>query len=193
MVDQEQTKALTIDEFTRLYDEAPFEIIHGKWIPMSPTKFRHSRVSKRVYDAFLRYTDRHDTGEVFFETVYILEDRPNGVEGSRVPDVMFIRKESMARYLADTTDAEDKPLILVPDLVVEVISPTDSYSDVAAKIEAYLEDGVSIIWVFDPQRKNVAVYQGGSREPLIHRAGDILSGGDVAPGFELAVSNIFAE
>ena len=186
----ERVRELTIEEFVRLYDKQPFEIINGERKMMSPTKFGHSKISKRVYDALLLYCIAHGLGEVFFETVFILEDKPDWVAGSRTPDVMFVSKARIAAYLAQMKDADDKPLILVPDLVVEVISPTDRYSDVDEKIDVYLADGVKLLWVIDPQQNKLKVYEAGKAQPETKRAGDTISGGDVVPGFTLKVNDI---
>lgn len=186
----ERARELTIDEFMRLYDEQPFEIINGERKMMSPTKFGHSKISKRIYDALLLYCLSHGLGEVFFETVFILEDKPDWVEGSRTPDVMFVSKERLAAYEAQMQDINDKPLILVPDLVVEVVSPTDRYSDVDEKIDAYLADGVKMLWIVDPQQEKVKVYEIGKAQPDTKRTGDTISGGEVIPGFAIKVSDI---
>jgi len=187
----EQTKTLTIEEFVRKYDEAPFEIINGRLIPVHPPLYGHSKAIKRIYDAILFYNQEHYYGEVFTETTFIIEYQTDWVAGSRVPDVLFVRKERLKAYEAETENSDLKPLALVPDLVVEVVSKNDTYSDVNEKIDAYLDDGVELIWVVDPQRKRVAVYEGND-QPVMLGEGDSLSGGDVVPGFELKVSEVFS-
>lgn len=110
--------------------------------------------------------------------------------GSRVPDILFVREHSGWR----TTSlrfriGEDMPLVLVPDLAVEVISTNDHYSDVDAKVDLYLDDGVEIVWVVDPKQKAVIVRGRDLYQKL--KVGDVLTGGNVIPGFELAVAKIF--
>jgi hypothetical protein len=83
-----------------------------------------------------------------------------------------------------------RPLELVPDLAVEVISPTDHYTDVNNKVKAYLQDGVRIVWVIDGQNHNAVVYA-VSAEPRHLGDGDVLSGGDVLPEFELPLKDLF--
>ena len=189
----ERTKPLTLQEFIHLYDESPFEIIDGRWLPVSPTLFGHGNITKRIFSRFLVYEQSEETGETFFEVPFVLVDSPNWVAGSRVPDVMFIRKERLTDYRRTVPDFADKPLILVPDIVVEVVSPTDSYSEVNSKVDSYLADGVKIIWVFDPQRKRVTEYRADNNQPREFGFNDILSGRDIAPAFELKISDIFSE
>jgi Uma2 family endonuclease len=59
------------------------------------------------------------------------------------------------------------------------------------KVREYLSDGVKIIWVIDPKLKTVAEYTQAKPDAITKRKGDVLSGGDVAKGFELVVSEIF--
>jgi len=80
---------------------------------------------------------------------------------------------------------------MVPDLAVEVISPGDSYSEVDEKVERYLNDGVRMVLVVDPQRRKVVVHVPNSNRPTHLTENDILSGGDVLPGFEVKVADIF--
>ncbi len=89
-------------------------------------------------------------------------------------------------------DWKSKPVILVPDLVVEIISPTDRYSDVQDKIELYLHDGVKVIWVLDPQRSRITIYAQNSKQQITLSAEDSLDGGDIIPGFNIPVADIFA-
>lgn len=182
---------MTIEEFIEHFEEQPFEIINGELWEMSPAKKRHNKISKRIYDKILYFLAENEIGEVFFETTYILEDKSDWVKGSRVPDVSYYELKRYDKYEADNPDSDDKPFILVPDLVVEVISPNDRYSKVNEKIEAYLSDGVRLLWIVDPQRKTIEVYA-ASDTPKTLREGATLSGGVVLPKFTLSVNEIFA-
>ena len=190
----EQVKIrMTIAEFMERFEAQPFELIQGAIWEMTPAKKRHSKISKRIYDKILYFLVEHEVGEVFFETTYILEDKSDWVEGSRVPDVSFYELERYNTYEANHPDSDDKPFILVPDLVVEVISPRDSYSKVNAKIATYLSDGVRLLWIVDPQNKTIAVYERDSKTPTTLNEGDTLSGGAVLPGFSLDVDDVFVD
>jgi Uma2 family endonuclease len=102
---------------------------------------------------------------------------------------MYFRAEHFARYKQEMPDWGDKPFVLVPDIVVEVISANDSYSDVDDKVDRYLQDGVQLVWVVDPKRKTVTVRRANSYLKLT--GSDILTVEDIIPGFKLAVSSIF--
>lgn len=187
----ERTKIrMSLDEFMARFEEQPFEIIDGEIREMTPAKKKHSKISKRIYDRILFFLSEHDLGEVFFETAFILEDVTDWVAGSRVPDVMVYERKRYDTHEAENPDDDEKPFILVPDLVVEVISPTDKYTEVNQKIDAYLSDGVKLIWIVDPQRKTISVYE-GSDTPKILRKDNTLTGGEVLKGFELGGDEVF--
>ncbi len=186
----ERTDTLTIEEFVRRYDEAPFEFINGRFIPVHPPLFGHSVAIKHIYDAIFLYNHEHDYGDVFTETTFVIQYQTDWVAGSRIPDVLFVRKARLHAYEAETEDSHLKPLALIPDLVVEVVSKNDTYSEVNEKIEIYLADGVELIWVVDTQRKRITVYE-PDKQPVTLGEGDSVSGGAVIPGFELKLSEVF--
>lgn len=184
---------LTIEEFVRLYDtEGPFELIDGERIPVMPTVLDHSVALRAIFRALDHHTVKLNLGEVFSETPFVLVDSPNWVKGSRVPDVMVVLIERLTIYKVDVPDWRSKPLVLVPDLVVEVVSPTDSYSVLNDKVIRYLLDGVRLVWVVDPQTKTVSIHEPGSKQITVLDVTDTLTGGKVIPGFEIQVATIFA-
>ena len=182
---------LLLKDFLDAFAEQPFELINGRQRIMPPVKFGHSSLTKLLYDVLLFFLHNKELGDIFMETAFVIQHQTDWVSGSRIPDVMFIREARLNEYLSETEQADDKPLALVPDFVIEVVSPTDKYSDVNEKIEAYLTDDVALIWVVDPQRQTVSVHSSQSPQGILYRKGDILTGGDILPGFELAVSQLF--
>jgi len=187
----ERTKlGMPLAEFMEKFDEQPFEMIAGETWEMSPTKKLHSTISKRIYDQILFHSMKEKLGQVYFETTYILDDVSDWVADSRVPDVSFYEQSRYEAYEANYPDSDEKPFVLVPDLVVEVISPTDKYSNVAKKIDSYRSDGVKLVWIVDPQNEMITVYEAGKDAPLMLKKGDTLNGGEVLKSFELGVSEI---
>jgi Uma2 family endonuclease len=78
-----------------------------------------------------------------------------------------------------------------PDLVVEVISPNDLYTEVDEKIAEWLEHGVRLLFVVNPRRRTVAVHQPG--QPVRVLTGDdVLDGADVVPGWTLPLRELFS-
>jgi Uma2 family endonuclease len=185
-----QVGVMSIEEFVRLYDqEGPFELIDGERVKVSPSIAVHVVIIRTVFRLLDAFCAKHKLGEVFSETTFALSPDASWVEGSRVPDVSFYTAQRWAEYLATMPDWLNKPLLLVPDLAVEVISPGDQYSEVQKKVERYSGDGVRLLWVIDPRRQTVTAYAGDHYASL--SSDDVLEGGDVLPGLSLPVSTLF--
>lgn len=185
---------ISIEDFMRLYsDEGPFEWIDGERVPVNPQITRSGRIAFRLARKLADYVDANDLGEVFTETPFILptERKSRWVKGSRVPDVMFASAARLVSLAEEYPDWEDMPLPLVPDLVVEVISPTDKFSDVSKKIGRYLLDGVRLIWLIDPEQQIVIIYEQGSNQQTMLGVDRVLAGGEVIPGFKMSIASLF--
>jgi Uma2 family endonuclease len=185
---------MTIDEFIRLYDEeGPFELIDGERVPVSPTTFGHVSLVQRFVLLLTDSTIARHVGEAFPEAPYTTgsPDEPNWVKGSLVPDVMFIRADRLTTYKQANPNWKDQPLALVPEFVIEIVSPNDRYSDINKKVERYLSDGVKLVWVVDPQRKAIAVHEAGKAQSTTFMAGQTLTCGEVIPGFKIPLDSIF--
>jgi Uma2 family endonuclease len=104
----------------------------------------------------------------------------------RRPDVSCIRSD---RFTGE--DLEDGFVSIVPDLVVEVISPGDRVYDLEEKLADYRSAGIPLVWVvYPPGRKVQVIYRGITRAQL--GPGDELTGEDVLPGFRCRVADLFA-
>lgn len=183
---------MSLDDFIREFDKQPFALINGEKILKMPTGYGPSRVIRLVFLAIQLYAMQRKLGTAFQETTFVLPGSYSSfwVTGSRIPDVMFFVGERIEAYEAEHGNHDERPLELVPDLAVEVVSPTDKYADVNNKVKAYLGDGVRIVWVIDPQNRNAVVYAAGA-EPRHLSEGDMLLGGDVLPEFVLPLSDLF--
>ena len=183
---------MPLTEFMRLFEqEGPFELVNGERIAIMPGVAEHSEIIKLIYDLILGYGHAHKNIIVYSETPFVLSDTPDWVKGSRTPDVMVYEASRLAAYKAQTPDWKKTPFVLVPDLCIEVISPTDIYLDVDEKVEAYLLDGVRLVWVFNPRTTTITVYGPGLDDIKRLRADGTLDGGDVLAGFTLPVKDVF--
>ena len=81
-------------------------------------------------------------------------------------------------------------LKLAPDLAIEVLSPSETASDVQEKLDDYKAAGTSLVWVVDPERRTVMIIPSDAPVRWLHK-GDTLDGGEVIPGFTCPVSEIF--
>lgn len=184
--------ALTLEEFVERYNENPFELVDGECIPMAPQITRSATTGGRTYFRVSLFLQENPIGEVFIEAPFVLKlEEGSWVRGSRTPDVMFYNAQRLAQIMTDP-DWEDKPLIGPPDLAVEIISPTDKFSDVTRKALDYLRDGVLLVWVIDPKAKMVTIFRANqSEQTLLQGEEAILSGESVLPGFQIALKELW--
>ncbi len=73
----------------------------------------------------------------------------------------------------------------------ELLSPSDTAQEVEDKVDEYLSAGAALVWLVNPRRKTVTAHQSGL-QPLVLREADTLDGGNVVPGFQRTVAEIFA-
>lgn len=188
---------MPLDEFNRLFDqEGPFELINGERIPKMLNIAGHGEASDTLRDAISDFAVKLQLGRAFREYTFVVSYTSNWVTGSCIPDVMYYTWDRLEAYKAANPDWKKKPYILVPDLVVEVISPTDNLGDLNDKIDLYLLDGVRLVWTVDLEREQVSIYTLIANQPFTKqqtnlKRGDILRGGEVIPGFEIPVATIF--
>lgn len=110
---------------------------------------------------------------------------PNGA--NRSPDVAWIQR---ARWDALTLEQQKKFPPIAPDFVIELRSETDLLKDLQVKMREYIEAGVRLGWLIDPQTQTVEIYRQGLPIEVLH-APTTLSGESVLPEFTLSLSRIF--
>lgn len=187
-----ETGLMTLEEFNeRQGTEGPFEILDGEVVPKMPNVARHTLTMRTLYRALLPY-DLNGSLVVFLEATFVLLVETHWVKGSRIPDLMAYDPARLQAYYESMPNWEDMPFAIIPDLVIEVVSPTDKYSDIDARVTRYLEDGVKLIWVVDPQTRKAVVHPGGGEQPVHLAIGDSLTGGSVIPDFVLPLADLFA-
>jgi Uma2 family endonuclease len=184
---------MPLADFIEQTNEQVFEIINGERIPKLPTVGGHNYILNLLYQLLFVHLMATNAGNVFSEGTYVLPDKydSNWVTGSRTPDILFYAAERWAAYIQANPDWREKPYLLVPDFVVEIVSPTDTFSKLDEKIDAYLLDGVRAIWIIDPQRKKAFVYTPDAKAPVILSGDSVLDGEDVIPGFQVVLSKLF--
>src|SRR6185295_1569247 len=148
------TKLLTAEEFARLPepgDGSRQELVHGVVETMPPPGFRHGDVQANICFALKHFLRSSQIGRVVVESGVKTDKAPDSVRG---PDVSFW---SFKRLPANTRP-DGYPDVL-PDLVVEVRSPSDSNRKVREKVKEYLFNGVALVWVVDPEDQTVTIYR----------------------------------
>ncbi len=97
---------------------------------------------------------------------------------------------SYDRWPRDKPVTDDEAWDVVPDLAVEVVSPTDKADALLEKVEEYFLAGVLQVWVVYPRRRVVHVFESFTRISVIAE-GQELNGGTILPGFRLPLSTLF--
>jgi Uma2 family endonuclease len=182
----QETRAITADELFRMPDDGfhKYELVAGKLRTMTPAGSLHGVVGMRLAAAILVHVDQHRLGVVFAaDTGFKLASNPDTV---RAPDIAFV---SRARIPA--SGIPEAFWLGAPDLAVEVLSPTDVRSEVAEKIEEYIEAGVKQVWFVEPSERRLTIHRPGMR-PQVLDEHDTLDGGDLLPGFQYPLSRLFS-
>ena len=179
------TRLTTVEELER--DGTPegrYELIDGQLVEMSPSGSESSSVGATILIHLGSHVRPRRLGKLFnAEGGFVLFP---GRDLVRAADVAFVRADRLP------PPPERRGFLrLAPDLVVEVISPSDRLPDVLAKVEMWLEAGVRLLWLVDPDRRTVAVHEPG-REPRLLGEGEELDGGEVLPDFRVTVAELFA-
>ncbi|MGH7419632.1 MAG: Uma2 family endonuclease [Candidatus Rokuibacteriota bacterium] len=173
---------ITADELLRLsIPDKRVELVRGTLVVREPPGFRHGRVAMDLAARLADHVRTQGLGQVCAaETGFRLSTAPDTV---RAPDIAFV---SRAR-LPDPELVGYAPL--APDLVVEVLSPTDRPGEVLAKVADWLNAGSRLVWVVDPERRLARVYRQDGSEARLNTEDD-LSGEDVVPGFSVRLADI---
>ena len=179
---------VTVDTLLTLPEDGyVYEVVNGTLVRVAGSGNRATRLAARLIVQLGSYVDAQRLGVVTSsDGVYHFP----GAETGLIPDVGFYRAERLAEIVD-----EDKPIPFPPDLAVEVASPTQTATDMAAKARVYLRGGTRLVWIVWPQSAHLDVWHGGVLTGPVAALtlGDLLSGEDVVAGFMYPVADIFAD
>jgi Uma2 family endonuclease len=174
------------DEDSEYELDEDIELIEGVIVRRGTTGAKHAEITITVGTA-LNVFGGKAAGSNRLGTIYsgATTDlgNPKGKNAPK-PDVCFVS-------LAQFPDSFEGIITVAPDLVVEVNSPSDTEERKFEKLQAYHHAGVKIIWSIHMLEKFVLVYKLGEAYPKLFNLADELDGGDVLPGFKLAVKSLF--
>jgi Uma2 family endonuclease len=175
---------VTADQLLEMPDDGlRRELVRGEVRVMSPAGARHGRVGARILARLDAFVEANDLGAVFnSDTGFRLSSDPDTV---RMPDVAFV-----ARKRVDEVGDTEGIWPGAPDLAVEVVSPSDSFSDVDEKVAEYLSAGCHMVIVVNPRRAAATLYRSPS-DVLLLTVNDAIDGGDVVPGWKLPLRELF--
>jgi hypothetical protein len=165
-----------------------FEVVNGEIVELPDMSFYAGLVANRLNCEMAFHLKTNDVGRSGVELLYRFP-LPGDETRSRRPDVSYVSYERWPR--TRPIPATGNALEIVPDLVAEVVSPTDSAEELNSKVIEYLNAGVLLAWVVYPLSREVHSFRPGAGESRIFRTGDELNAGDILPGFRTPVLLLF--
>lgn len=158
------------------------ELIDGVLVE-KPVGAQEGYLASELIQALGPFAKSHDLGAVF------APDTPLRVFAGlvRLPDVCFV---SWERLPGKMVPAEPIPN-LIPELTVEVLSPSNTTSEMLRKRKEFFLAGTQLFWIVDPNKRTVNVYTAPDDFETLGES-DTLTGGDVLPGFTLKLADLFA-
>lgn len=179
------THLLTAEDLLAMPDDGHrYELVRGELRKMPPAGHVHGEIALSVGAELRQYVKNHRLGKTYAaETGFKVSANPDHVLAA---DAAFIR-QGRVEIEGESTGFWPG----APDLAVEVMSPRDTYSDVAEKALDWLEAGTRMVLVVDPRCQTVTVYQSASNISVLTED-DTIDGADVVPGWKLPVREIFS-
>jgi Uma2 family endonuclease len=167
-------------EFWQLADHSDitYELIKGEAIPKMSPKYFHSRVTLRLARILADCLETH--GRVGVEWAFDLND-----DSTPVPDLIYVSFERLSMEWH-----ENLACPVAPDLAVEIISPGQSFGQLASKAQSYLAAGVQQVWIIDPQVQSLTImYPDQAPETLLASA---IIPSHFLPGIEITIDQLFS-
>jgi Uma2 family endonuclease len=167
-------------------DDDLYEIIDGKRVILTKNIFA-SWIATELFLLLARDAKTQDLGWWIRAALFHL---PRPTNRDRRPDLAFVSYQRWPKKKPISRD--DDAWDVVPDLAVEVVSPTDVAEKLREKIPEYFRAGVSLVWVIYPLGSEVHVYESPTSVRILGATSE-LDGGNVLPGFRLALTELFRE
>lgn len=179
------TRLVTADELLLMpKDGFHYELVRGELKRMFPTGKEHGSITMELAAPLHAYVKLNHLGQVYAaETGFKLESNPDTV---RAPDIAFVRAERIQATGRVEGYGEG-----APDLAVEVLSPGNTKREMAEKVEEYFAAGARLVWIVNPKSKTITVYR-SLTDIITLTEKDTLDGGEVVPGFQIPIAEIFA-
>jgi Uma2 family endonuclease len=176
---------LTPDDFLSHPDRDLYELVDGQLVGTNMS-MESVWIQGQVYEQINQFVKLHQLGMAFpdgltYRCFAALEKDPNRI---RRPDCSFIRagRTTSDQFISGHCE-------IVPDLVVEVVSPKDSYYDIQKRVHEFLTVGCPMVWVINPNSRIATVYRKNGTIIEVDDENE-LSGEDVLPGFRCRLADV---
>ncbi len=180
-----QPKLLTYEDYVRLTppDSGNYELINGKIIFMASPKPSHQRISSRLNIFLGNFIILNNLGELFAAPMDVVFTEHDTFQ----PDLLFISKERQSIIGENKIEG-------TPDLVVEILSPSNNTTEMSYKKHIYESSGVKEYWLIDVEKQTLTKYvqeENELRWKEVIQKNEVLTS-EIIQGFELDLSQIFA-
>jgi Uma2 family endonuclease len=175
---------ITGEELLNMGDIGPCELIDGRIVPLTPTGGEHGRLEVNLAFELRKFSEQGGLGWTLSGEVGILIHRnPDRVRGA---DVAFASRDR-------TPEGPPKGFLeFAPELVAEIVSPTDRWQEMRAKLNDYFSIGVQQVWIVEPDTRSVLVYRSPTEAAKLGEE-DTLHGEGILTGFSLPVARLFRD
>jgi Uma2 family endonuclease len=161
-----------------------YEIIDGRKVELPPMSVQSSGLAFLIAIRLAMAGMQANLGRAYTEMLFAI---PAHDTHNRRPDIAFV---PYTRWPADKPFPNSNAWDVLPELVGEVVSPTDKAEDLLDKVEVYFRSGVRVVWVVYPVQQLVYVYSSPTEIRVLTR-GDTLTCEEVVPGFALPLAEVF--
>jgi Uma2 family endonuclease len=166
-------------------DDMLYEVVDGKIVEKIVGVYE-ADIATLLIRFLAPFVAAHRLGRVLGETIFRIDQAKNL---QRRPDVAFV---SDARWPAHRKPPKVAVWDMVPDLAIEIVSPSNTADHVQEKIHEYFTAGVSRVWVVYPGQQEVYVYATATQVQIVPLGQD-LDGGELVPGFRLPLTALFED
>jgi Uma2 family endonuclease len=174
---------MTAEQFAELPDEGPYrlELKRGRLVREPRPKQQHGLFVIELGSYLHEFVKERKLGRVMADVGTITERDPDTVRG---PDILFVSTARMQAYPSNSF------LGMAPELCVEILSPSNRPKEMKEKVREYFGAGARHVWIVDPMRERVTVYRSVTDMRILTKT-EQLDGGDVLPGFQLPLKQLF--
>jgi Uma2 family endonuclease len=184
---QSQPRVWTEEELQALPDDGYLhEVVHGKLVMSPKNNFYHEQICMRLSGALNSYAVAHKLGVVLGSSLGCWMQNRN----CRAPDISFIPRARLDQLGFRPKSRSFFPG--APDLVIEVISQSNTPREIQERLEDFFSSGTRIAWIIHPEEQFVEVCHSSIDRQIIG-TGAFLDGENLLPGFKFPISNLFKE
>ncbi|WP_406698618.1 Uma2 family endonuclease [Singulisphaera sp. Ch08] len=167
-------------------DDTLYEVVDGQVIEKAAMGVYEGELASLLVAYLLTFARTHKLGKVVCEVLFLI-DRTRNLQ--RRPDVAFV---SDARWPYNRSVPRTAAWDIIPDLAIEVNSPTNTGNEIIAKVDEYFRAGVQRVWVVYSNARTVSLYESPNQVKIL-QVGDTLDGAPLLPGFHLPLAMLFEE